>query len=75
MTTVTTRNQISDREQQLWDKATADINSAIERLLDGGWKEEARDLERDLRTSVTLADLLMVREDADDLLSFLGADA
>lgn len=51
------------------------IRQAVIALEEGGWMEEAADLDRDRRWSVTLADMLMVRDDAEDFLSRLSANA
>lgn len=50
------------------------IRQAVLALEAGGWNEEARELDRDRRWSVTAADILMVRDDAEDYLARLAAN-
>lgn len=56
-------------ELQLANDARAIVNRAVNTLADKGWNEEANDLERDLRTCKNLSDILLVRDDAEDLLA------
>lgn len=50
------------------------IRQAVAALEAGGWQEEANDLDRDRRWSVTYQDILMVRDDAEDFLARLAAN-
>lgn len=49
------------------------IRQAVAALEAAGWTQEANDLDRDRRWSVTYADMLMVRDDAEDFLARLAA--
>ena len=63
------------QELALANEARAIIHRAINTLAYANLNEEADDLERDLRTCRRLPDFLMVREEAEDLLAILEADA
>ncbi len=65
----------SDQEARIADEAVQIITRAINALDDGNWKEEANDLERDLRSCWNLPELLLTREDAEDFLARLQANA
>lgn len=74
MTATTTRNQTTTREQQLWDDTVAIINQVLEEMDKAGAWDEAADLKSDLERSVTLADVLMVGEDARNIGEYMGMD-
>lgn len=50
------------------------VRQAVIALEAAGWQEEANELDRDRRWSVTLKDMLLVREDAEDYLARLAAN-
>lgn len=58
-----------------YEEAHLLIQKAVLALEEAGWKEEARDLDRDRRWSTTTADILLVRDDAEDFLARLEANA
>jgi hypothetical protein len=65
----------SKQETEIADQAVQIITRAINALDDGNWKEEADDLERDLRTCWNLPELLLTRDDAEDFLARLAANS
>lgn len=59
----------------VFQEADLIIRQAVAALEDGGWMEEAADLDRDRRWSVTAKDILLVRDDAEDFLARLAANS
>lgn len=71
----TTQHALTTRELTLWDQATDFIWDAIAKLDTASWTSEAANLESDLMQAVTLADVLMTREDARYQLECLTANS
>jgi hypothetical protein len=58
----------------IFQEADLLIRQAVIALEGAGWQEEANDLDRDRRWSVTAKDILLVREDAEDFLARLAVN-
>lgn len=71
----TTRHALTTPELTLWDQATDFIWDAITKLDAAAWRWEAKCLESDLMECVTLADVIMTREDARYQLECLAANS